>query len=87
MTRAEFQVGLGWVALVAIGLMVVIFVAVAGHARHMLLGGTPADIPAPGPPHWVTAPLVGGLATCALIGVAAWPLDGLLQAAAKVVAP
>ncbi|MGD0883015.1 MAG: proton-conducting transporter membrane subunit [Acidimicrobiales bacterium] len=87
MTRAEFQVGLGWVAVVAVGLMVVIFVAVVGHARRMLLGGEVSDTPVPGPPRWVTAPLVGGLAICAFIGVAAWPLDGLLQAAAKVVAP
>lgn len=86
MTRAEFQVGLGWVAVVAVGLMVVIFVAVVGHARHMLLGASSTEA-APAPPRSVSAPLVGGLVVCALIGVAAWPLDGLLQAAAKVVAP
>ena len=39
------------------------------------------------PPHWVAAPLVGGLVVCGLIGVFAWPLSGLLQAAAHVVAP
>jgi len=87
MTRAEFQVGLGWAAVVAVGLMVVIFVAVVGHARHMLLGPTSIERAPSAPPRWVTAPLVGGLVTCAFIGVATWPLDGLLQAAAKVVAP
>ena len=38
MFRAEFQVGLGWAAVAAMVAMVVIFVAVASHARHMLLG-------------------------------------------------
>ena len=87
MTRAEFQVGLGWVAVVAVGLMVVIFVAVVGHARHMLLGASSAEQAVPAPPRSVTAPLVGGLVVSAFIGMVAWPLDGLLQAAAKVVAP
>ena len=71
MTRAEFQVGLGWVAVVAVGLMVVIFVAVVGHARHMLLGPSSNEQVASAPPRWVTAPLVGGLVVCAIIGVAA----------------
>jgi hydrogenase-4 component F len=44
MIRAEFQVGLGWAATAAMVAMVVIFIAVAGHARHMLLG--PATVPA-----------------------------------------
>jgi hydrogenase-4 component F len=86
MARAEFEVGLGWAAVAAIIAMVVIFVAVVGHARHMLLGpsGT-AVIQAP-PPGWVAAPLVGGLVVCGFIGVFAWPLSGLLEAAARVVA-
>jgi hydrogenase-4 component F len=87
MTRAEFQVGLGWVAVVAVGLMVVIFVAVVGHARHMLMGPSDVSGTTPPPPRWVAAPLVGGLAICGFIGVFAWPLSGLLQAAARVVTP
>ncbi|MGO9027924.1 MAG: proton-conducting transporter membrane subunit [Acidimicrobiales bacterium] len=87
MTRAEFQVGLGWVAVAAVGLMVVIFVAIVGHARHMLLGPSdPSETAAP-PPRWVAAPLVGGLAVCGFLGVFAWPLSGLLLAAARVVTP
>ena len=39
------------------------------------------------PPRWVAAPLVGGLVVCGLIGVFAWPLSGLLHAAAHVVTP
>ena len=87
MVRAEFEVGLGWAAVLAMVAMVVIFIAVVGHARHMLLGP-------PTPPQrrrlrhhrWVAAPLVGGLAVCGFIGVFAWPLSGLLEAAARVVA-
>ncbi len=86
MVRAEFQVGLGWVAVVAVALMVVIFVAVVGHARKMLLGASDTT-EAAGPPGWVTTPLVGGLVACGAIGVFAWPLSGLLLAAAHVVAP
>ena len=86
MARAEFEVGLGWAAVAAVVAMLVIFVAVVGHARHMLLG--PADKePLVPPPNWVAAPLVGGLVVCGLIGVFAWPLSGLLEAAAHVVAP
>ena len=38
MFRAEFEVGLGWAAAAAMVAMVVIFIAVVSHARHMLLG-------------------------------------------------
>ncbi|MCU1492540.1 MAG: dehydrogenase (quinone) [Acidimicrobiaceae bacterium] len=87
MARAEFQVGLGWAAVVAVVAMVVIFVAVAGHARHMLLGPSTtaqAEAPLPG---WVAGPLIGALVVCGVIGVFAWPLSGLLHAAAHVVTP
>jgi hydrogenase-4 component F len=99
MARAEFQAGMGWAATLAIAIMVVIFIAIAGHARRMLFGrSTPCGEPAlPGfsdateplapPPRWVTVPLVGGLIACGLIGVFAWPLSTLLQAAAHVVTP
>jgi hydrogenase-4 component F len=86
MARAEFEVGLGWAAVAAVVAMMVIFVAVVGHARHMLLGPAAKEPLAP-PPNWVAAPLVGGLVVCGLIGVFAWPLSGLLEAAAHVVAP
>jgi hydrogenase-4 component F len=87
MARAEFEVGLGWAAVVAVVAMVVIFVAVVGHARHMLLGPSTSTEPLAPPPRWVAAPLVGGLVVCGLIGVFAWPLSGLLNAAAHVVTP
>ena len=87
MARAEFQVGLGWAAVSALAAIVVIFVAVVGHARHMLLGAPSTADTAEAPPVWVAAPLVGGLVACGLIGVFAWPLSGLLHAAAHVVTP
>jgi hydrogenase-4 component F len=87
MARAEFEVGLGWAAIAAIGAMVVAFVAVAGHGRHMLLGSAPLTKPALPPPGWVAAPLIGGLVLCGFAGVFAWPLSGLLHAAAHVVVP
>jgi hydrogenase-4 component F len=86
MARAEFDVGLGWAAMLAIAAMVVVFVAVAGHARHMLLGTPPTGETFSAPPRWVSAPLVGALVACGLIGVLAWPLSQLLEAAAHVVA-
>jgi hypothetical protein len=67
--------------------MVAIFIAVVGHARHMLLGPPQTPTPAVNPPRWVAAPLIGGLAVCGFIGVFAWPLSGLLEAAARTVAP
>ncbi len=86
MARAEFEVGLGWAAAAAVVAMVIIFVAVVSHARHMLLGASAATEPLAPPSRWVTAPLVGALVACGLIGVFAWPLSGLLHAAAHVVA-
>jgi hydrogenase-4 component F len=86
MVRAEFEVGLGWAAVLAMVAMVAIFIAVVGHARHMLLGPPERPAPAVDPPRWVAAPLIGGLAVCGFIGVFAWPLSGLLEAAARTVA-
>lgn len=87
MARAEFQAGLGWAAGVAIVAMVVVLVAIAGHARGMLFGASTTADPPAAPPRWVSVPLIGGLVACALIGVVAWPLSSLLEAAAHVVSP
>jgi hydrogenase-4 component F len=65
--------------------MVVVFIAMANHARLMLLG--PGDVPrAEATPRFALAPLIGALAVCAAIGVFAWPLTSLLEAAARSVA-
>ncbi len=86
MLRAEFQVGLWWAAAVSLGCMAVIFAAVMSHGRHLLLGpGTGAQrLPTAAV---VAVPLIGGLIGCAFIGISAWPLQPLLHAAARVVAP
>jgi hydrogenase-4 component F len=86
MLRAELQVGLGWVAAISVVCLVVIFAAMVTHGRAMLLGARPEREPVHRTPAVVAVPLVGGLAGCAALGVLAWPLNGLLHAAAHVVA-
>ena len=87
MLRAEVQTGLVGPASVALVAMAVIFAAVMAHGRHLLLGGASGSATLPSPtPRMVTLPLVGGLLTCAVLGVSAWPLQTLLVAAAHVVA-
>ena len=86
MLRAEFQVGLGWAAAASLVCMAVIFAAVMSHGRHLLLGPRGTDAPAL-TPALVAVPLIGGLVGCAFIGVSAWPLESLLHAAARIVAP
>src|ERR1019366_8611011 len=86
MLRAELQVGLGWVAAISLVCLVVIFAAIVTHARGMLLGARPDGETVHRTPAVVAVPLVGGLVGCAALGVLAWPLSGLLHAAAHVVA-
>jgi hydrogenase-4 component F len=86
MLRAEFQVGLGWAAVLSLLCMAVIFGAVMSHGRHLLLGPKGSDAPAM-TPALVAVPLIGGLVGCAFIGISAWPLEPLLHAAARVVSP
>jgi len=83
MIRGEVAAGLGWAAGLSLLAMAVIFAAVMAHGRHLLLGD-PGGTPHATPP-LVGIPLVGGLALCAMVGVAAWPLQSLLVAAARVV--
>jgi hydrogenase-4 component F len=86
MVRAETQVGLGWAAAISLVCMAVIFAAVMSHGRHMLFGAGPDGEQVHKTPAIVTAPLIGALIGCAILGVLAWPLAGLLRAAAQVVA-
>ncbi len=85
MWRAEFQVGLGWVAAISVACLVVIFGAMVTHGRRMLLGPRTNGATVHRTPALVAIPLVGGLVGCAALGVLAWPLSGLLYAAAHVV--
>ena len=83
MIRGELAVGLGWAAGLSLVAMAVIFAAVAVHGRHLLLGGSGAAPRVTAPV--VAVPLVGGLVACAFFGLSAWPLQSLLDAAARVV--
>lgn len=93
--RAGFADGLGWAVAIALGLVLVIFGAVATHARQMLLGDAGGD--GAEPPgraghrsahrtgRLTAAPLVAGLAIAAGLGVSIWPIERLVHAAAGVV--
>jgi hydrogenase-4 component F len=91
--RAGYAAGTGWVTSVALVLVLVITAALFSHAGHMLLGNPPsaalAEGPgaAPAPTRTATstvATLTGGLAVCAVLGVAAGPLPHLLSLAADL---
>jgi hydrogenase-4 component F len=91
MARAGFAAGLGWLMAVALALLLVIAVALAGHTSRMLLGAPPSEGPgtATAPrrlPGAVAVALVTGLVACAAVGVAAHPLSALLSSAADVLA-
>ncbi|MFG2248218.1 proton-conducting transporter membrane subunit [Spirillospora sp. NPDC048823] len=90
MVRAGFSAGLGWAVTIALVLTLLIVAAVSARMAGMLLGSRP-DGPGAAtiqaglrPPAALTAALVAGLAACAVIGVTAWPLRTLLDAAAEI---
>jgi len=86
--RAGVADGMGWAVGVAFVLVFVIFAAMVGHAQRMLLG-EPDVADVDGPSRRVSAtsavPLVVGMSALALLGVSIWPIERLLEAAAKVV--
>jgi hydrogenase-4 component F len=93
--RAGVADGLGWAVGVAFVLVLVIFAAMIGHALQMLLGEPDGDLPdahVPGTDLTVrrtsmtsAVPLVVGLSALAVLGVSIWPIERLLESAAKVV--
>jgi hydrogenase-4 component F len=83
--RAGIADGLGWAVAVALVLLLVIFAAVAGHARHLLLGGPSDDRPGHRSSSTAAVPLVAGLVATAVLGVSIWPIERFLRAAATVV--
>jgi hydrogenase-4 component F len=87
--RAGFAGGLGWPTAAALVLLLVIGAVLVGHVSRMLLGdpGTPLEGPGTATAPRRLAPstavvLVGGLTACAVLGIAAGPLDVLLRLAA-----
>jgi hydrogenase-4 component F len=87
--RAGFEAGLGWAVAVALGLTLVIFAVVLGHAERMLLGDPVEAAPASASVatgRLATVPVIAGLVTLAALGITIWPLQRLLTEAAGVIA-
>ena len=84
--RAGFSANMGWVTAAAFAILLVVVAAVLVHARTMLLGEpveaaeTSTSTPGAG------VPFVVGLLALATIGITIWPIERLLNAAARVVA-
>ena len=97
LARAGADAGLAWVVAVTLLLLLLVFVAIAVHAFDMLFGedhfgdgsvptaSATVAPPAPAVSRSAVAPLAAGLVALAVLGVVAWPLDRLLQAAAAIV--
>lgn len=83
LARAAADAGLGWVIAIALTLLVIIFVAITAHLTPMLLGHSP-DSTRGTVAVGSTTPLVVGLVTLAVLGIVAWPLERLLQAASII---
>ena len=83
--RAGVADGLGWAVAVALVLVLVIFATAIGHAQHMLLGEAPGDDGRHRTSAGAGAPLVAGLVIVAALGVSIWPIERLLEEAARVV--
>ncbi|GAB3260541.1 proton-conducting transporter transmembrane domain-containing protein [Nocardioides dilutus] len=90
LARAAADAGLGWVIGAALAMLVVVFVAIAAHLGPMILGsGSGSGSGATGRVAGVaaasgTAPLVVGLLVLAVLGVVAWPVDQVLDAASLI---
>ncbi|MCE7002051.1 hydrogenase [Kibdelosporangium philippinense] len=83
--RAGFASGLGWLAAIALVLVLIIAAALVTHTSRMLLGATPdgpgtatgtRQVPVP-----TAFALIGGLLVCAALGITAGPLAALLDSA------
>lgn len=89
MFRAELQAGLGWIVVISLFCLVVVFSAMFSHGRGMLFGGQGSNEKhhlTPTPSTRTFAPLILALGICCFLGLMAWPLESLLNAAARVVA-
>lgn len=91
--RGGFSAGIGVATSIALVLVLISTAALFTHTTHMLLGNPPqlATVDSPGAatapvrtPDSTTLALGGGLAACAVLGVAAGPLPHLLSLAADI---
>ncbi|MGC0417944.1 proton-conducting transporter membrane subunit [Embleya sp. AB8] len=92
LVRAGFTTDLGWALAISLFLVLLAFAAVTARTARMLLGPAPNTPPDAGPATArlsvsAGAPLLIGLAACAVLGVWSRPLHGALTAAAAIVAP
>jgi hydrogenase-4 component F len=83
--RAGVAGGLGWAVAVAFVLVFVIFAAIVGHGLRMLLGEPNVAVEDHRTSNLAVVPLVVGLLALALLGVSIWPIERILDAAARVV--
>jgi hydrogenase-4 component F len=85
--RAGFDAGLGWVMLVTMAALLVVFGAVLVHGQRMLLGRSDVDVDTGSRSPAVMVPLVGGLILAAGLGLWLGPLRPLIESAVSVVSP
>lgn len=84
--RAGIAADLAWQTAAVFAVLLVATAALLFHAQRILLG-PPVAVEPPATPVRATllAPLAGGLVALAVVGVTVWPIERLLEAAARVV--
>jgi hydrogenase-4 component F len=86
--RAGFDASLAWQTAAVFAALVVASAAFLYQAQRLLLGPSDdktARVPADTPRATLLAPLVGGLGALAVLGVTIWPIQRLLDSAARVI--
>lgn len=84
--RGTADAHLAWALGLAALLVVVASAALLRHGANMLLGAAPSDAPSLSVPPATAAPMLAGLAACAIIGVSAAPLSHVLNLAGAMLA-
>ncbi|HET9169138.1 MAG TPA: proton-conducting transporter membrane subunit [Actinospica sp.] len=84
LARAGFAAHLGLVIAAALVLLLIAFAALAHHGGRMLLGAADEDTPAPALSTLTYPPLITALVVLAALGITAYPISALLNAAAGV---
>ncbi len=82
--RALSAADLTWALAAAMTLIAIAFAGLARNAGRILFGPAPVGVPAISPPLGVGAVLAAGVTACAVLGITAGPLTGLLTAAGQL---
>lgn len=85
MMRGEMANHLAWAVGLSLVALAIAFAGLATMGRRLLLVVLPGQATGLATPWRAMAPLVVGLSLCASIGIFAWPFDGILHAAARLV--